>query len=161
MRRRISLQLSAGLLRVTPEFSSVPSLSSSRGPPLPQWGREPVSALTHEQRHNLATLKYKVRRGLLIQLPTSRSGVPNLEGRLKPGASLGGESVRSRHIAEPPPGLPGIRLSNYQPRLLTALPREDQSRSIAAFSAPSTSRRNSDGRVPAFLVNLARSSVVT
>ena len=35
------------------------------------------------------------------------------------------------------------------------------SRSIAAFSASSTSCRRSDGRVPAFRVNLARSSVVT
>src|SRR6202790_1897351 len=33
----------------------------------------------------------------------------------------------------------------------------DQSRSIAAFSPSSTSRRNSDERVPTFLVSLARS----
>jgi len=39
--------------------------------------------------------------------------------------------------------------------------RADQSRSMADFSPCSTSRRDSDGRVPSFLVSLARSSVVT
>src|ERR1019366_278557 len=39
--------------------------------------------------------------------------------------------------------------------------RADQSRSTAAFSPCSTSRRDSDGRVPSLLVSLARSSVVT
>ena len=84
MRRRISLQLSAGLSQVAPEFSSAASPSSSCGPPppshsrerqacavkrqnvgrfRPRQGREPVSALPHGVRHNLAILKYRVRSG--------------------------------------------------------------------------------------------------
>ena len=42
-----------------------------------------------------------------------------------------------------------------------SIPGDGQSRSIAAFSPSSTSRRDSDGRLPSLLVSLVRSNVVT
>ena len=59
---------------------------------------------------------------------------------------------------------PGIQFSNCASDLLTAALSNKgpgQSRSIAAFNPSSTSRRDSDGRVPSLLVSLARSRAVT
>src|ERR1035438_6956115 len=73
-------------------------------------------------------------------------------------AGLKTEFLGPQELA-PPPGLLSNSDTDCDPGFLTALPakRADQSRSMAAFSPSSTSRRDSDGREPSLLVSFARS----